>query len=68
MEFTVLDTFAGAGGFSLGFQLAGAKVVGAIEMDSWACDTFSYNHPDATVIQTDITISKILETLCLKNL
>jgi DNA (cytosine-5)-methyltransferase 1 len=55
MQFSVLDTFAGAGGFSLGFELAGAKVVGAIEIDSWACETFKFNHPDATVIQGDIT-------------
>lgn len=55
MQFSVLDTFAGAGGFSLGFELAGAKVVGAIEVDSWACETFKFNHPDATVIQGDIT-------------
>lgn len=55
MQYSVLDTFAGAGGFSLGFQLAGAKVIGAIEMDSWACETFKFNHPDATVMQGDIT-------------
>jgi len=55
MPYSVLDTFAGAGGFSLGFELAGAKVVGAIEMDSWACETFQFNHPKTTVIQNDIT-------------
>jgi DNA (cytosine-5)-methyltransferase 1 len=56
MPYSVLDTFAGAGGFSLGFELAGAKVVGAIEMDSWACETFKFNHPQATVMQGDITV------------
>ena len=55
MTFSVLDTFAGAGGFSLGFDLAGAKVIGAIEIDSWACETFKFNHPEATVLQGDIT-------------
>jgi DNA (cytosine-5)-methyltransferase 1 len=54
MKYSVLDTFAGAGGFSLGFELAGAKVVGAIEIDSWACETFKFNHPKAAVIQSDI--------------
>lgn len=53
--FRVLDTFAGAGGFSLGFEMAGYEVIGAIETDKWACDTFSYNHPHAQTIQGDIT-------------
>ena len=53
--FRVLDTFAGAGGFSLGFQLAGAELVGAIEADSWASETFKFNHPEAEVIKADIT-------------
>lgn len=47
----VLDTFAGAGGFSLGFeQTNDFTIVGAIEKDSWACETFQYNHPNAKVI------------------
>ena len=51
----VLDTFAGAGGFSLGFQLAGFEVVGAIERDKWACETFAFNHPGATTLHRSIT-------------
>lgn len=47
----VLDTFAGAGGFSLGFELAGAEILGAVEKDKWACDTFEANHPDAEVLR-----------------
>ncbi len=39
----VIDAFAGAGGFSLGFQLAGCEVVGAIERDAWAAETFAFN-------------------------
>jgi DNA (cytosine-5)-methyltransferase 1 len=51
----VLDTFAGAGGFSLGFDLAkNYKIVGAIEFDQWAADTFKFNHPDSTVVVGDI--------------
>lgn len=55
MQYKVLDTFAGAGGFSLGFELAGAKIIGAIEIDNWGCETFKFNHPDAVVVQKDIT-------------
>lgn len=52
----VLDTFAGAGGFSLGFELAGCEIVGGIEMDSWASETFAHNHRDALVITRDIQL------------
>ncbi|HHW3676511.1 TPA: DNA cytosine methyltransferase [Legionella pneumophila] len=54
-KISVLDTFSGAGGFSLGFQMAGFEVIGAIEIDKWACETFSYNHPNVPAIQRDIT-------------
>jgi DNA (cytosine-5)-methyltransferase 1 len=53
-KLNVLDTFAGAGGFSLGFELAGCRVVGGIEVDSWASQTFAYNHKDALVINREI--------------
>jgi len=51
----VLDTFAGAGGFSLGFEMAGCDVVGAVEIDGWATDTFKHNHPSAVVMKADIS-------------
>ncbi|NJM43757.1 MAG: DNA cytosine methyltransferase, partial [Brachymonas sp.] len=51
----VLDLFAGAGGFSLGFHMAGHEVVGALETDAWACDTFRFNHPEALVWKQDIS-------------
>jgi DNA (cytosine-5)-methyltransferase 1 len=53
--FKVLDTFAGAGGFSLGFQLAGCEVIGGVEIDKWASETFAHNHPGAKMINSDIT-------------
>ena len=50
MKPLILDIFSGAGGFSLGFKWAGCQIIGAIEIDKWASETFAYNHPDAVVI------------------
>ena len=45
---TVLDLFAGAGGFSLGMECAGFHVVAGVEWDLHAAMTYLYNlgHPD----------------------
>lgn len=48
-----IDLFAGAGGFSLGAEQAGAHVEHAIEIDEWACDTLKYNHPHCRVTSAD---------------
>ncbi|MEB3278449.1 MAG: DNA cytosine methyltransferase [Lyngbya sp.] len=53
-QFKVLDLFAGAGGFSLGFKMAGATLVGGIEIDKWAGETLAYNHPDSQIVVRDI--------------
>ncbi len=50
----VLDLFSGAGGFSLGFELAGCEIIGAIERDKWAADTFQYNHVGTKMLLGDI--------------
>lgn len=55
MTKAIVDLFAGAGGFSCGFEMAGAETVLAIESDRWACDTFEYNHPSARVLCADVT-------------
>jgi len=55
IKIKVLDTFAGAGGFSFGFQQAGYNITGAIEIDKWASDTFRYNHKNVKVLTVDIT-------------
>jgi DNA (cytosine-5)-methyltransferase 1 len=51
----ILDTFAGAGGFSLGFaQTSHFSIIGAIEIDQWAADTFQSNHYNSNVLVGDI--------------
>jgi DNA (cytosine-5)-methyltransferase 1 len=50
----VLDLFSGAGGFSLGFEMAGCDIIGAIERDKWAADTFKFNHKKAKTLLGDI--------------
>lgn len=52
--YKILDTFSGAGGFSLGFQMAGYETIGAIEIDKWASETFKFNHPNVNIITGDI--------------
>ncbi|MFN8459240.1 MAG: DNA cytosine methyltransferase [Anaerolineae bacterium] len=49
-----IDLFAGAGGFGVGFKLAGFNVPFSLEVDAWACDTLRYNHSDMIVLQQDI--------------
>jgi len=53
-KLTVIDLFAGAGGFGLGFKLAGYNVTFSLEIDKWAADTLQINNPKMTVIQDDI--------------
>lgn len=52
----VADLFAGAGGFSLGFEAAGCNVKAAIERDEWACDTLRENHRNTQVFHRDLTL------------
>ena len=50
----VIDLFAGAGGFSVGFKKAGYNIVAAVEYDKQIAETYSYNHPSTTMYAKDI--------------
>lgn len=51
---TAIDLFAGAGGASVGLVAAGFEVVGAVENDCDAADSFALNHPRAHLDRRDI--------------
>jgi DNA (cytosine-5)-methyltransferase 1 len=53
-RFTVISTFSGGGGSSLGYKLAGGDVLVANEFVKTAADTYNLNFPDTPVIQDDI--------------
>jgi DNA-cytosine methyltransferase len=52
--FTVITTFAGGGGSSIGYRLAGGQVVMANDFVPQAVRTYSKNFPDVFVDQRDI--------------
>jgi DNA (cytosine-5)-methyltransferase 1 len=53
-KFTVVDLFAGAGGFSRGFHDAGFKTIAAVEGFRPVAAAYSENFPDVQVIVDDI--------------
>lgn len=61
---TVISTFAGCGGSSLGYKWAGFKELLAIDFEPHAVETFKLNFPEVDVWQADlrkVTAEAILE-------
>jgi len=61
---TVISTFAGCGGSSLGYSMAGFRELLAVEWDDNAVATFKLNFPDVPVYHGDIrklSVAKCLE-------
>jgi DNA (cytosine-5)-methyltransferase 1 len=52
--FTVMTTFAGGGGSSTGYKLAGGKILVANEFIPTAVETYKANYPETPVIPLDI--------------
>jgi len=61
---TVISTFAGCGGSSLGYKMAGFRELLAVEWDDNAVETFKLNFPDVPVYHGDI--AKLTGGECMK--
>lgn len=51
---TAIDLFAGAGGATQGLRDAGFEVIGAVEFDTSAAETYRLNHPSVHLWESDI--------------
>jgi hypothetical protein len=60
---TVISTFAGAGGSSLGYSMAGYRELLAVEWDDNAVETFRLNFPDVPVYHGDIAKLSVEQVL-----
>lgn len=49
-----IDLFSGAGGMSIGAEMAGIRISHAVESNKYAAETFEANHKNVNVIQEDI--------------
>lgn len=65
---TVISTFAGCGGSSLGYSMAGYRELLAVEWDDNAVATFRLNFPDVPVYHGDIATLTVEECLRLIEL
>jgi DNA (cytosine-5)-methyltransferase 1 len=65
-SFNFIDLFAGAGGISCGFRMAGLRPLLAVEIDPVACETYQRNFKEAYVYCQDmkkLSTREILERL-----
>lgn len=65
---TVISTFAGCGGSSLGYSMAGYRELLAVEWDDNAVETFRLNFPGVPVYHGDIAKLSVEECMRLANI
>jgi DNA (cytosine-5)-methyltransferase 1 len=56
-----LDLFSGCGGLTQGLKDAGFNVIGAVEIDHLAVETYKANHPEVEVWERDIRDINVIE-------
>ncbi len=54
MAYTIIDLFAGAGGLTTGFYLAGFKPLCAIDIEAKALATYKHNYLNTKIVHQDI--------------
>ena len=67
---TVVSTFSGVGGSSMGYKLAGCKVLASLEFIEAARECYRLNFPNTPIIEKDIREVKgqdILDLIGLKK-
>jgi DNA (cytosine-5)-methyltransferase 1 len=65
---SVISTFAGCGGSSLGYSMAGFRELLAVEWDGEVVETFKLNFPDVPVYHGDICRLSVEECMRLSGL
>lgn len=56
-----IDLFSGAGGMSIGAEMAGISVKYAVELDTYAAQTFASNHKNTKLFNQDIRQIKLTD-------
>ena len=51
-----VDLFSGAGGLSLGAEMAGVNIKYAVEYDKYAAETYAHNHKNIPIFVEDIRL------------